>query len=117
MIVPIATKNQNAKPVSFKPIVLANAVEAMPGGGSLSVKVTSRQEEVHIDIGDTGPGIPEEIQSNLFKPFYTTKTGHSGLGLAFCKNAMESVGGSLSLKSSSSKGTTFRLVLPLRKII
>ena len=97
--------------------LLVNAVEAMPGGGSLSVKVTSRQEEVHIDMGDTGPGIPEEIRDNLFKPFYTTKTGHSGLGLAFCKNAMESVGGSLNLKSSSSKGTTFRLVLPLRKII
>ena len=98
-------------------ILLVNALEAMSGGGLLSVKVTSKQEELYIDIGDTGTGIPEEVQNNLFKPFNSTKTGHSGLGLAFCKNAVESVGGSLSLKSTSSKGTTFRLILPLRKII
>ena len=97
--------------------LLVNALEAMPGGGSLSVKVSSKQEELYIDISDTGSGIPEEIQSNPFKPFYSTKTGHSGLGLAFCKNALESVGGSLSLESTSSKGTTFRIILPLRKII
>ncbi|MCB2172088.1 HAMP domain-containing histidine kinase, partial [archaeon] len=97
--------------------LLQNAVEAMPGGGSLGVKVTARKEEVYVDISDTGSGIPEERQETIFKPFNSTKEGHSGLGLAFCKNAAETAGGSLGIKSSSSKGTTFRLVLPIRKIV
>ena len=53
---------------------------------------------------------------SVFKPFYTTKKGHSGLGLAFCKNATEDMGGSLSVKMSSEKGTTFRLQLPYKRI-
>ncbi|RLI01323.1 hypothetical protein DRO31_06750 [Candidatus Bathyarchaeota archaeon] len=97
--------------------LLQNAVEAMPGGGSLGVKITAKKEEVYVDINDTGSGIPEERIETIFKPFNSTKEGHSGLGLAFCKNAAETAGGSLSVKSSSSKGTTFRLVLPIRKIV
>ncbi len=97
--------------------ILVNAIEAMPGGGNLGVKVTAKAEEIHIDISDTGSGIPEERRESIFKPFNSTKTGHSGLGLAFCKNAAEAVGGSLVLKSTSEKGTTFRIVLPIRKII
>lgn len=97
--------------------LLQNAVEAMPGGGSLGVKVTAKKEEVYVDISDTGSGIPEERLETIFKPFNSTKEGHSGLGLAFCKNAAETVGGSLGIKSSSSKGSTFRLVLPIRKIV
>ena len=97
--------------------ILVNAIEAMPGGGNLGVKVTAKEEEVHIDISDNGPGIPEERRETIFKPFNSTKTGHSGLGLAFCKNAAEAAGGSLELKSTSEKGTTFRIVLPIRKII
>ena len=97
--------------------LLQNAVEAMPGGGSLGVKVTAKKEEVYVDISDTGSGIPEERLETIFKPFNSTKEGHSGLGLAFCKNAAETAGGSLGIKSSSSKGSTFRLVLPIRKIV
>jgi signal transduction histidine kinase len=96
--------------------LLVNAVEAMPGGGSLGVKVSAKKDKVFIDIRDTGGGIPEDRWDTIFKPFNSTKEGHSGLGLAFCKNAAETAGGSLSVKSSSSKGTTFRLVLPLIKI-
>ena len=93
--------------------LLSNAVEAMSGGGSLSAKVTTKEDQVFIDIGDTGSGIPESVMGILFKPFSSTKKGHSGLGLAFCKNAAESMGGSLSIRSSSSDGTTFRLTLQL----
>lgn len=96
--------------------LLVNAVEAMPGGGSLGVKVSAKKDKVFIDIRDTGGGIPEDRWDTIFKPFNSTKEGHSGLGLAFSKNAAETAGGSLSVKSSSSKGTTFRLVLPLIKI-
>ncbi|TRO50534.1 response regulator [Candidatus Bathyarchaeota archaeon] len=96
--------------------LLANAVEAMPSGGSLGVKVTAKDDSVYVDISDTGHGIPENMIDTVFKPFYSTKTGHSGLGLAFCKNAAEAMGGSLSIKASSEKGTTFRLELPYKRI-
>jgi signal transduction histidine kinase len=96
--------------------LLLNAAEAMTGGGSLGIKVAAKNDQVVIDVSDTGEGIPEPRWETIFKPFNSTKDGHSGLGLAFCKNAAETAGGSLSVKSSSSKGTTFRLVLPLTKI-
>lgn len=96
--------------------LLMNAVEAMPGGGSLYVKVNGRKTSAQIDICDTGKGIPEERQENIFEPFNSTKDGHTGLGLAFCKNAAESIGGDLKLEKSSDKGTRFRLWLPLIKI-
>lgn len=97
--------------------LLRNAVEAMPSGGTLSVKVTRKEEEAYIDISDKGSGIPEAMKKELFKPFHSSKKGHSGLGLAFSKNAVESEGGSLNLVYSNEKGTTFRLVLPIRKIV
>ena len=97
--------------------LIQNAVEAMSGGGSLGVKVTAKEEDVLIDISDNGMGIPEAKLETIFKPFNSSKEGHSGLGLAFCKNAAETAGGSLSIKSTEGKGTTVRLVLPLRKIV
>jgi PAS domain S-box-containing protein len=97
--------------------LLLNAVESMSGGGSLGVKVTAKNDQVQIDISDTGVGIAEDRLETIFKPFNSTKEGHSGLGLAFCKNAAESAGGSLSVKSTRGKGSTFRLMLPIRKII
>ncbi|MBD3172639.1 response regulator [Candidatus Bathyarchaeota archaeon] len=96
--------------------LLMNAVEAMPGGGSLYVKVNGRKTSAQIDICDTGKGIPEERQEKIFEPFNSTKDGHTGLGLAFCKNAAESIGGDLKLEKSSDKDTRFRLWLPLIKI-
>ena len=96
--------------------LMTNALEVMPSGGSLSVKVTAKDNQAYIDISDTGHGIPDTLIDRVFKPFNSTKDGHSGLGLAFCKNAAESMGGSLSIKSTSEKGTTFRLVLPIKRI-
>jgi K+-sensing histidine kinase KdpD len=97
--------------------LINNAIEAMPRGGSLTVKLTTRMNVVYIDVSDSGHGIPKNQVDKIFKPFNSTKPGHSGLGLAFCKNAVESMGGSLLLRSTSEKGTTFRLVLPLEKIL
>ena len=94
--------------------LLNNAIEAMPGGGTLSLKVTSLYD-VAIEVRDTGGGIHERAMNKLFQPFNTTKQGHSGLGLAFCKNTIESNGGSLEMSETSDKGTTFILKLPLRK--
>ncbi len=97
--------------------LLNNAIEAMPSGGTLSLKVSSKEGRVIIDVSDTGPGITKHIQSKIFQPFNTTKTGHSGLGLAFCKNAIETRGGSIEMKSTSEKGTTFSLKLRLYRTL
>ena len=95
--------------------LLNNAIEAMSGGGTLAIKVSTKGEEVSIEVKDTGSGINKHTMVKLFQPFNTTKTGHSGLGLAFCKNAVEAAGGSLELKSTSEKGTTFVVKLPIRR--
>lgn len=97
--------------------LINNSIEAMPRGGTLSIKVSSDNEHVFIEIKDTGSGIEKQIIPKLFQPFNTTKKGHSGIGLAFSKNAVESSGGTLKLKSTSEKGTIFSIKFPLlRKI-
>jgi PAS domain S-box-containing protein len=95
--------------------LINNAIEAMPGGGTMSIKVTSKETEVIIDVKDTGSGINEQAMTKIFQPFNTTKVGHSGLGLAFCKNALEAAGGSLEIKATGDKGTTLNVKLPLRR--
>ena len=95
--------------------LLNNSIEAMPGGGTLSLKVGSKGEMITVEVKDTGSGISPHAIDQLFQPFNTTKAGHSGLGLAFCKNAAESVGGSIEMKTSNEKGSTFVVRLPLRR--
>ncbi len=79
------------------------------------MKVSSKGENISTEVKDTGSGISPHIVDQLFQPFNTTKAGHSGLGLAFCKNAIESVGGSIKMKASNEKETTFVVRLPLRR--
>jgi two-component system cell cycle sensor histidine kinase/response regulator CckA len=66
---------------------------------------------VSIDITNTGPGIPEDISKQIFEPFYTTKTLGRGLGLAAVAGIVQNHGGCVSFESSS-KGTTFHILLP-----
>ena len=93
--------------------ILRNSIEAMPGGGKISVKLGIMDRFVEITIADTGPGIPEEIKAKLFQPFFSTKSASLGLGLSFCKLAIESNGGSIGIDSSVGEGTTVSIRLPL----
>ncbi|MDP2860715.1 MAG: ATP-binding protein, partial [bacterium] len=61
-----------------------------------------------------GVGIPESLIPNLFKPFYTTKSKGLGLGLAYSLKAVEAHGGRIEVESQVGKGTTFKIVMPLR---
>jgi len=91
--------------------LIRNAVEAMPGGGGLSV-VAGRESDLVIQISDTGPGIPGEVMGNLFKPFNTTKANGMGLGLAYCKRILDAHGGSISVDSRDGEGSSFTLKIP-----
>jgi len=92
--------------------MIRNAVEAMPEGGEL--EITARREDDHIlvEISDMGVGIPEGEMENLFRPLYTTKPGGMGMGLAYCKRAVEAHGGEISVESTEVEGTKFTVKLP-----
>jgi len=93
--------------------IVENAVEAMPSGGTLKVKVTKNKNEIAIKVSDTGVGIPESGKTMLFKPFYTTKLHGLGLGLFYAKDIIEAHKGKIDYVSSVGKGTTFTVKLPL----
>ena len=93
--------------------LVRNAMEAMPEGGNLAISAERMGSEAVIKVSDTGVGIPEEAMRRLFKPFNTTKNGGLGLGLAYCKMAVEAHGGSITAESKVGEGTTFTVTLPL----
>ena len=93
--------------------LVRNSVEAMSGGGILEITITRDQLNAKIEVNDTGPGIPPQTLDMLFEPFISTKQGHAGLGLAFCKRTMESMGGSLEAVSDKT-GATMVVTVPLR---
>jgi signal transduction histidine kinase len=95
--------------------LMSNAVDAMPNGGSLAVRVvplaTSR---VQVEITDSGHGIPPELLVRIFEPWVTTKKpGHgTGLGLAITRDVIAANGGTISVTSRVGRGTTFTIELP-----
>jgi len=95
--------------------LIRNAVEAMLQGGSLTLSAEKRKDHIVIKVRDTGKGIPKEILPNLFKPFHTTKPKGTGLGLAYCKRAVEAHGGTITAESREGEGTTFIITLPVKR--
>jgi signal transduction histidine kinase len=91
--------------------ILRNAVEAMPGGGRITVSVEARAGQVVLAVADTGCGIPEEFRQRLFEPFATTKPRGTGLGLAFVQQVMHESGGDVAIESAPGRGTTVSLRL------
>lgn len=92
--------------------LLKNAVEAMPGGGEVRLRVGRGPSVVWLEVADTGPGLAPEVRSRLFQPFVTTKPGHgTGLGLAVSQRLARAMAGELDLRPSS-RGTVWRLSLP-----
>ncbi|MCP4896901.1 MAG: HAMP domain-containing histidine kinase [bacterium] len=91
-----------------------NAARAMDGRGTLSLDVEARDQWITIDITDTGPGIPEHLQGQLFQPYFTGRPigEGTGLGLAIARKVALDHGGDLRLFESSDAGSTFRLTIP-----
>lgn len=94
--------------------LIRNAVEAMPEGGTLVLSLEDEDEGLILKVVDTGDGIPEEEMTHIFKPFYTTKPNGMGLGLAYCKRAVEAHGGTIAFVSEAGVGTTFTVMLPVK---
>ena len=92
--------------------LVANALEAMPEGGTLTVRTRAVPEGIALEVSDTGPGLTEEQRTRLFTPYYTTKKGGTGLGLAIVQGIVSDHGGRIQVESAPGTGTTFVLVLP-----
>ena len=95
--------------------LINNAAQAMPDGGTLTIKASKEGEDVLIRFQDTGEGIPKENLDRLFNPFFTTKAKGQGLGLAVCKRLVEAHSGTITVESKAGKGSTFTVKLPQRK--
>jgi two-component system NtrC family sensor kinase len=92
-----------------------NAKEAMPRGGTLTVRTEKEDTKVLIRIQDTGAGIPEEIRNKIFEAFFTTKQKVKGvgLGLSVCYGIIKDHGGEIRVDSKEGRGTTFTISLPI----
>jgi signal transduction histidine kinase len=102
--------------------LLYNAMEAMPGGGTLRVRTSwnarTSPDAMRIHVADQGPGIPPETRERIFQPFYTTKSGGTGLGLSQALRTIREHGGRLYLERGSEMvgGTEFVMELPARLV-
>jgi len=95
-----------------------NAIKYSPEGADITIRVDQLSDEAILEVSDTGPGIPQELQSRIFDRFYrvdesrSRNNGGTGLGLSIAKWAVEANGGRLTLESRNGSGCTFRIALP-----
>jgi len=92
--------------------LMINALEAMPDGGKLTLRSFLERGHFVVEVADTGAGIPPELARNLFKPYFSTKTQGTGMGLALTEKLIGQHGGQVDFESGT-QGTTFRIILPL----
>jgi signal transduction histidine kinase len=90
-----------------------NAFHAMPQGGELRLTCTREGGNVHIDVADTGSGIPSEVQPRIFESFLSTRAGGTGLGLTIALRIVKDHHGTLQLRTTGPRGTTMRVTLPI----
>ncbi|HVF86473.1 MAG TPA: ATP-binding protein, partial [Pyrinomonadaceae bacterium] len=99
--------------------LMSNALDALgEGGGRLSITASIAERRLLIEVADTGPGIPPDLLTRVFEPFYTTKEvgKGSGLGLSISATLAENLGGTLTAHSEEGVGSRFLLWLPHRPL-
>lgn len=106
-----------ADPAQLRELLLnlfVNALQAMPDGGRLTVRALAQDHQVVIEVQDTGRGIAPELQPEIFKRFFTTRAGGSGLGLAVCRKVVEDHGGCIEVASRPGQ-TRFLVYWPVHQ--
>jgi signal transduction histidine kinase len=95
--------------------LIQNAVEAMPGGGTLAVETSRQGRLLKINIKDNGPGIPADLWPRVFSAFFTTKPEGLGLGLFSARRIANKYGGKIEMQTEEGVGTCFTVLLPLSR--
>ncbi|MFC1671890.1 response regulator [Planctomycetota bacterium] len=98
--------------------LIFNAVDAMPEGGTMTIRSGLKDSNVFIDIEDTGVGMSEEVRARCLEPFFSTKgtAGGTGLGLATAYGVVTRHEGAITITSEQGKGTTFRITFPTMRM-
>jgi signal transduction histidine kinase len=95
--------------------LLQNSQQAMDQGGDIVVCVSRNGDTAHITVDDAGGGVPEALRQRVFEPFFSTKSGGAGLGLAVAKRFVEEAQGRICCEPMDGRGARFRIQLPLAR--
>ncbi len=93
--------------------MMENALHAMPGGGTLTIRAAAGPSTIRLSVADTGTGMDPEALRRIFEPYFSTKATGTGLGLTIAKRNVELNGGQIHVESSPGKGTTVTIELPI----
>jgi signal transduction histidine kinase len=95
--------------------LVLNAMDAMPSGGTITLRSSQKDGRAHLEVSDTGEGLAREECERLFTPYYTTKRHGTGLGLAIVQSVVSDHAGTVTVASVPGHGTTFRIELPVEQ--
>jgi signal transduction histidine kinase len=93
--------------------LVLNAIDAMPKGGTLTFRTSTRDKYAVLELSDTGVGLTPEECERVFTPYYTSKQHGTGLGLAIVQSVISDHKGTITVSSRKDEGTTFHVELPI----